>query len=84
MGQDALACYLCFSGSVSCGEGTHMLEQHCIQTWPLVAVCSVSSNQPLWASGSISVKRNVFPYLEGTLRIGDGKYKIGSTLPGAH
>lgn len=27
-GQDALACYLCFSGSVSCGEGTHMLEQH--------------------------------------------------------
>lgn len=29
MGQEALACYLCFSGSVSRGEGSRELEQHC-------------------------------------------------------
>lgn len=36
---------------------------------PLVAVCCVSSNRPLRASGSISAKRSMLPYVEGSLRI---------------
>lgn len=68
MGQEALAYYLCFSGSVSCGEGSRVLEQHCWGSYTSAASCCCVLC--VWSSASLGLafhicKKERVPLLGG-------------------